>query len=327
MRRLVSSAETVTHLVKVNRITRVLAGLRALGPCRVLYMPERLGLAPQAYSALTPLPDAPDAFPKGVQLEPLDLKPTGTPQDTLEATRLMRAAGCDLIITFGGDGTNRLVALEAQSVPLLPLSAGTNNIFPLQAEATQAGVAAATFLRLKQSGYIVQSLTPRHKLLLARTEDWEETALVDLAISRQTRIGGRAVWKADDLRAVFVTRCFPGASGLCGIPGAVLEIPPLTPQGAAAFMGNQFEVQAVLTAGVVQPVPLEVVEPLHVGQVRTIEVSEGTVLVDGERVRELQGEELEVELVAEGPCVLEVERTLQVGQQRDLYLRRLQSAS
>lgn len=323
LRRLVSSAETVTHLVKVNRITRVLAGLRALGPCRVLYMPERLGLVPQAFSALTPLPEAPEGLPKGLEVEPLPLKTSGTPNDTLEATRLLREAGCELLITFGGDGTNRLVALEAHSVPLLPLSAGTNNIFPLTVEATQAGVAAATFLALKHSGYIVQSLTPRHKLLLARTEDWEETALVDLAISRQARIGGRAVWKADDLRAVFVTRCTPGASGLCGIPGAVLEIPPLAPQGVAVMMGQRFAVQAVLTAGVVQSVPLESVEPLHVGEVRTIEVSEGTVLVDGERVRELKGEELEVELVAEGPCVLEVERTLQVGQQRELFLHPL----
>ncbi len=319
MRRLVSSAETVTHLVKVNRISRVLAGLRALGACQVLYMPERLGLVPNAFGALSALPNATPELPKGLSVEPLPLRTTGTPEDTLQATRMMREAGCELILTFGGDGTNRLVALAAESVPLLPLSAGTNNIFPLTVETTQAGLAAAVFLKLLQSGTETQTLTPQHKLLRARSADWEETALVDLAVSRQARIGGRAVWKAQDLRAVFVTRCTPGASGLCGIPGALLEVDPLASQGAAAFLGDRFSVQAVLTAGVVQAVGLDSVEPLELGQVRTVHVPEGTVLVDGERVRELRETTLEVELTFDGPRVLDIAQTLQAGLRSRLF--------
>ena len=44
-----------------------------------------------------------------------------------------------VLITHGGDGTNRLVALDAREVPILPIAAGTNNVFPAPVEATAAG--------------------------------------------------------------------------------------------------------------------------------------------------------------------------------------------
>jgi len=240
VRRLVSSAETVTNLVKVNRIARFLSGLRVLGPCRVLFMPERLNLVQCAFKSLQPLEDR-GSLQSGLVVEPVELKPQGTPDDTLAATRMMCKSGCNLLITFGGDGTNRLVAMESGQVPLLPISAGTNNIFPLSCEGTRAGLVAGIFLKMLNSGTdlpsgkSVNELVQQQKLLLAETDSWSETALIDLAISRQVSLGGRAIWDANWLKAVFVTRCAPGASGLCGIPGGVMDIPPLAPHGAAAF--------------------------------------------------------------------------------------------
>ena len=36
----------------------------------------------------------------------------------------------DLIVTLGGDGTNRVVAKGCGNVPITPISTGTNNVFP-----------------------------------------------------------------------------------------------------------------------------------------------------------------------------------------------------
>ena len=324
VRRLVSSAETVTNLVKVNRIARFLSGLRVLGPCRVLFMPERLNLVQCAFKSLQPLEDR-GSLQSGLVVEPVELKPQGTPDDTLAATRMMCKSGCNLLITFGGDGTNRLVAMESGQVPLLPISAGTNNIFPLSCEGTRAGLVAGIFLKMLNSGtdlpsgISVNELVQQQKLLLAETDSWSETALIDLAISRQVSVGGRAIWDANWLEAVFVTRCAPGASGLCGIPGGVMDIPPLAPHGAAAFLGNRFSVQAVLTPGKVQSVGLEAVERMNLHQLHTMEVSEGTVLADGERVRELHNEKVRITLHPEGPRVLDFEATLAAGLQHGYF--------
>ena len=318
MRRLVSNAETVTHLVKVNRIARVMSGLRVYGPCRVLFMPERLGLVQSAFESLTSL-NSTGSLQKGLEVQPVEITPKGTPNDTLETARIMRESGCNLLITFGGDGTNRLVAMESGHVPLLPIAAGTNNIFSLPCEATQAGLAAAIFLKIlrteaghKSTGFS-KKLVHQHKLLLAETDSWSESALIDLAISRQATLGGRAVWDADWLQAVFVTRCSPGASGLCGIPGAAMDISALKPYGAAAFLGNRFSVQAVLTAGTVQSVGLKSVDRLKMNQTCSVEVTEGTLLADGERVRELRNQKVRIKLQNTGPMVLDIEATLNAG--------------
>ena len=110
-----------------------------------------------------------------------------------------------------------------------------------------------------------------------------------------------------------------GASGLCGIPGAIFDIPPHAPHGAAAFLGNRFSVQAVLTAGRVQNVGLESVERLNMNQLMTVKVSEGTVLADGERIRELRNEMVQITLHPEGPWVLDFKATLAVGLQHGFF--------
>ena len=46
------------------------------------------------------------------------------------------------MLTLGGDGTNRAFALGWRDAPLLPISTGTNNVFPRFVEATVAGAAA-----------------------------------------------------------------------------------------------------------------------------------------------------------------------------------------
>ena len=50
--------------------------------------------------------------------------------------------GVGCLITLGGDGTNRVVAKACGDIPLVPISCGTNNVFPYMVEGTVAGLAA-----------------------------------------------------------------------------------------------------------------------------------------------------------------------------------------
>ena len=62
--------------------------------------------------------------------------------DTVYAAQAMYDIGCSIVLTLGGDGTNRAFAKGWQNVPLVPISTGTNNVFPGLVEGTVAGAAA-----------------------------------------------------------------------------------------------------------------------------------------------------------------------------------------
>ena len=59
-----------------------------------------------------------------------------------KAAKALKEEGAGTVIVFGGDGTNRDVAKGWPDIPLLPLSVGTNNVFPFHMEATVGGIAA-----------------------------------------------------------------------------------------------------------------------------------------------------------------------------------------
>ena len=77
-----------------------------------------------------------------IEVELLDLSASCSPRDTATATQAMRTHGCGAVVVLGGDGTNRQVAKTWPDAPLVPMSTGTNNVFPSMVEATTAGAAA-----------------------------------------------------------------------------------------------------------------------------------------------------------------------------------------
>lgn len=305
VRRLVSQAVTVTSLEKINVLSRVLAGLEVMGVRHVLYMRDRQCLVRRAWEQVAPHCE--------LQAAPVDAPVEGSFQDTLEATKAMVGDGVAALITLGGDGTNRLVARHCEEVPLMPLSTGTNNVFPKMLEGTRVGMAVGILAASRHEGLALSELCSRHKMLRAATEEWEENALIDLAVSRNPTLGGRAIWEADRLERVFVTRANTGASGLSGIVGAVSEVGPQDKHGAFVTLGDRFHVKALLTAGVVQPVGIEEIGRLEPGEPQTCFVEEGTLLADGERVRQLRRQSVAITLSHEGPWVLDVPKALAHG--------------
>ena len=75
----------------------------------------------------------------------LEQKPRNDASDTEAAVLRFLQAGCRTFISLGGDGTNRAIIRAllsageaAADVSLLPLSTGTNNVFPVMNEPTIA---------------------------------------------------------------------------------------------------------------------------------------------------------------------------------------------
>ena len=131
-RRLFARAGTSTINDKRNQVTRIVVGAAAAGIRKVLLARDAFRIASSATDAL--------ALP--VECELLDLETTGRGIDSQNAALAMQKAGCGAIVALGGDGTSRAITQAWRNVVLLPLSTGTNNVFPFEVEATVAGAAA-----------------------------------------------------------------------------------------------------------------------------------------------------------------------------------------
>ena len=277
IRRLVAGASVFGNPEKAGMVYRVLVGLAAAGVDRALMMPAADGLGWTLERLMK-------AHGRPLPLEVLDMPLTGTAQDTITAVGRMREA--DAIVVLGGDGTHRVVAKACGDTPIVALSTGTNNAFPEMREATIAGLAAGRF-------------RDEHVIREPALQVQDDLALVDVAVSNQPFIGAKALWRADTITELFVTRPNPGAVGLSAIAGQLASGP------VHVTLGPGIRVMAAIAPGLVVPVDVAKVEPLN-GPV-TIHTP-GCVALDGEREIERPGE-VTVTLI-DGPNRIDIDAVM-----------------
>ena len=184
----------------------------------------------------------------------------------MDAVRRMVTAGARVIVCLGGDGTARAAASAAGDVPLLALSTGTNNVFPAVREATIAGLAAG----LVATGVVpAEGATTRAKLLEVRVGDRTETALVDIAVSTERHVGARAVWDPATVTQLFCAFAEPDAIGLSSVLGQLHPVARHEPHGVTARLAADAprQVLAPIAPGLVVPVGVREIEPMHPGSV------------------------------------------------------------
>ena len=124
IRRLVAHGSAFDNNEKINIVKRVLLGLDAAGVEHVVYLPDNYGIVERAAHGAKPR----------LALAPLQMPVIGHTSDSVEAAQRMRDLGVGAIVTLGGDGTNRAVAKGCGDAPLVPVSTGTNNVFPRMIE-------------------------------------------------------------------------------------------------------------------------------------------------------------------------------------------------
>jgi len=170
IRRLVSYASLMSNRDKTDLVRRIILGIQSTGVDEIVMMPDYYGLGSAAASGL-------GREQCGNKTSILDMKVSGTQEDSTRAMALMKELGIGCVVTVGGDGTNRAVAKGDRSVPIVPLSTGTNNVFPVMAESTTAGIAAGVVAKGIVDENEVVSVTKR----LVITEDGKERdmALID----------------------------------------------------------------------------------------------------------------------------------------------------
>jgi predicted polyphosphate/ATP-dependent NAD kinase len=317
IRRLVAHATVVNNQEKVSIVRRLLLSLFAAGVDRVEIMPDHFGIGVRALHGLCNHPEIVAATSL------IDMPLEAMADDSLRAARYLRDAGAGCIISLGGDGTCRVVAKGCNCVPVLAISTGTNNVVPTFVEGTVAGLAAA-YVALHPE-VERERLCYRHKRLLVYVNGAQvDQALVEVALVSTAFTGARAVWQADSLRQIFVTRAQPTSIGLSAVVGVVHPVSFLDPVGACASLGpDGRKVLSPLAPGSVVPVGIGEITDLEPDVRYPIRPEHPAVLaLDGEREIVLRdGDHAEVTLQLDGPWFVDVERTLLLAVAGGAFLR------
>ena len=316
IRRLVAQGRVVPDWEKVNTVRRALIGLQSTEVDRVVAMPDSGNLCRRAA----------DDSSISIPLEMLPMSPLYTEGDTMRAAAMMAEMGVGCLITLGGDGTNRAVAAATSRIPLVAISTGTNNIFPVMVEGTLAGIAAGLvasgLLELPDTSVVSKTLQ------LRVNGELRDLALVDVAISRERYVATRAIWDLDTVHEVFLTRAEPAGIGLSSVGGRLHPL-SLADVGGLRYQLARYAdadpppaitVIAPVAPGIVGPAAIAEWELLQEGIPVALEPRYCTVALDGERSLTLTpDDEAEIVLARDGPPVVQIQRTLLRAAQQGLF--------
>ena len=321
IRRLVAQGRVVPDWEKVNTLKRALLGLQAVGVDRVVAMPDSSHLVARAR----------DDVNLSLELESLDMPALYTEGDTVRAAQMMEEMGVGCVITLGGDGTNRAVAKGSSAIPIVAVSTGTNNVFPTMIEGTLAALAAGLVV---QGELDLSRVTVVSKMLEIYIDgQYQDMALIDVALSRERFVATRAIWDMSTIYEVFLTRAEPSSIGLSSI-GARLQPLSLEEEGGLYYrLANS---DGVESAGRNPDTSIKVLAPIAPGMISTVPIADWRLLEDGERVPvepryctiALDGErsisvtpehKVEVGISRSGPPVVQVELVLETAAKLGLF--------
>lgn len=312
IRRLVAHGSTFDNQEKVRVVRRLILGMSAVGVRRISYMPDYYGIVERALGGL-------DEMNMKTSVERLSFSAHADHRDSTQAARLLVHHGAGCIVTLGGDGTNRVVAKGAANVPILPLSTGTNNVFPAMIEGTVAGLAAGLIAARKvtTSEGAYQSTC----LEILVDDVVADIALVDAVVCDDLFVGSRAVWEMTHVRQIFLNRAAPGSIGFSAIGGMLEEIAPQEPRGIClAVAADGQAVTAPVAPGLIETIRIRKIS-MALGEKIPISCTCGVIALDGEREVEIQEDrKVTVRVGKAGPVVVDVQKTMAVAREKGLFV-------
>ena len=318
------TAQYSTTTKKVNIVRRVLLGLEAVGVERVFFMPDSFSIGPKAL----------DGLQTKLEVSILPMLKTFSQRDSTQAAALMAAEGVGCIVTLGGDGTNRAVAKGCGDIPLMPVSTGTNNVFPTMLEGTIAGMAAGLVTCDLADGAVQR--VPRLDIFCKKTDERDQEgdpdntetpddiALVDVAVYDERFVASRAIWDASKIRELVLTRVEPGSIGLSSIGAHTPDRIDSPEHGLYLRLGSGGRsILAPIAPGLLNEVSLAESRPLAPGETVTLKHQQPCVLaLDGEREIELrQSMTAQLQFNLNGPRVIDARKAIDIAARAGVFIR------
>lgn len=314
IRRLVAYASLTGNREKIDLVRRLVLGVDSTGVDSILLMPDYSGLAHQALASLGEKVRAATVV--------LDMNAMGNQEDSSRAAAMMAEMGTGCIITIGGDGTSRAVAKGDRTVPVVPLSTGTNNVFPVMVEATVAGIAAGVVARRAVDlGKVVST----HKRVIITEDGMEkDMALVDAVALDQAFVGARAVWSLSEIKEMLCTRAQPDSIGLSSIGGSICPVGPEDDYGVYLRIGDgRFRARAAILPGIVQEVGIIDSRRVPLGEEIRLAEQSCLLALDGERELKVNaGEDIRLRIQRDGPRVVDITKAVRMAAANGFFVTR-----
>ena len=316
IRRLAARARRESPQDKQNQVARAVIGSAAAGATRFLLVHDLFRISHSAVENIN----------TGASFDFLDIGTLTTkPSDTIRAVDAMQKAGAGALLVLGGDGTNRIVAQAWPNAPIVPMSTGTNNVFPVMQEATVSGASAA----LIASGAVpLTDGARRAKLVHAEYDDGNrDLAVIDAAALANDSLGNLLPFEPNNLRHLVLARAEPAAVGMSSIGGLLQP---------SAFNDDFGTVVACSPAGdegstsLLVPVSPGLFRRAHISEARKLAFGESVVIegpcllaYDGDRARVLEpGEQARLWVERSGPWVIDAQRTLRCAAEKGVFVDR-----
>ena len=306
IRRLIAFASVMDNVEKTNQVKRIVMGIDSTGVDEILIMPDYYCFGLRVISDL-------QSVRLKAKISVLNMPVTATMEDTVNAAKMMAEMGVGCIVTLGGDGTNRAVAKGNRKIPLLPLSTGTNNVFPLMMEATIAGIVAGITARdiLSSDGFSYV----HNRLVIMKNGSETDMALIDAVVVDQLFVGSRAVWELPDVRQIVCTRADAKHIGLTSVAGVLHPLGSKDAKGLHLRIGDSdLKVRAAVLPGSFTDVGVQELNILNPGDEVEVALKPSIIALDGEREIAVQpSDDVKIRFQTDGPPVVEVDKVLSVA--------------
>jgi len=305
----------MTHETKRDIVARIAAGADAFGATDLYVTKEPFRIAAAAVEHME-LAARPHVISNAISNSALD---------TENAVDAFVRAGCRVIVSLGGDGTNRAIVRAlcrmgsaGREINLIALSTGTNNVFPTMVEPTNAGMVAALAAR----GELVGSGAVRRCKVLhvsgrrasEKAHEVPDVGLIDAVVLRRDHVGNLLPFAPEKIDRILLTRAEPAAVGMSPIGGLIEPVGDADDEGLLVEMvpvdqavADDLKFKAPLSPGLFRTVAVRSVTriPFDVAVPMT---GPGVLALDGDRDHKLlDGHALSVQIRRDGPLLIDLD--------------------
>lgn len=315
VRRLAARATNMTHEAKRDIVARIAAGADAMGATDIYVTREPFRIASAALEQMN----------LKARVHVLEFPLKADARDTETAIMQFLAAGVSTVVSLGGDGTNRAMVRTATNYHLIPLSTGTNNVFPMLVEPTIAGMVAG----LQARGLVPDALSRAAKVLHVNSPRGNDVGLIDAVLLERDHVGNLLPFDSGRLRQILLTRAEPDAIGMSPIGGLIDPVYADEDGGLLLHMGTGaegepgFELEAPLSPGWFQTVRVRSVTRVPLGVAVPFR-GKGVLALDGDRDHRLEVHETAVvEIRRDGPLLVDVAAAMRHAVAAGMIARRL----
>jgi predicted polyphosphate/ATP-dependent NAD kinase len=308
VRRLAARASVFDNREKAAIVGRAVTGALNAGARSFTYLDDTHNIAASAVQIL----------PACCSVQKVECVKTASSLDTVRGAQALSKLDCIATMILGGDGTNRAFVKGWRDAVLLPVSTGTNNVFPRFAEATVAGAALGV---LASGGVQLEEVVVPVKIIDIEIEDEDpDIALIDAVVTNDMFVGSRALLDAGAIRKILLTRAEPAAVGMTSVGGLLM---PVTGEEDCGLMLETAKtgtrVRAPIAPGMFQSLTIASVDKVAFDT--AVELEGPCVLAfDGERERVIKpGQKVSMSVSRRGPGVLNIEKTMRLAAERQLF--------